>query len=332
MNPFMPSAIAVRRGPIKLRLLEAALVLAAALPGCTWTRVHGDERPPPPAHAVDPALFDYAAPSAPPERVGSAREGSTEVETLRFAATPGARFEALTAHAYRPEGTGAGPSVLVFPILGGEYEVSTMFARWLADQGYAVLRFERPRPPLEPVGDLAAVRDYLIEATREARRALDWWRTQPRVDPERVGVLGISLGSLVGTLFLAHEPRVRVGALLIGGSDIARVLRDADEAEIVAFRRPFLEERDLSPDAFYAQATEALADVEPLHHAGRLDPARILMVSGRFDAVAPFAGASAFWEAAGRPDRMIYPAGHYSAILFLRDIEAAVLAHFRRHL
>lgn len=237
----------------------------------------------------------------------------------------------MTAHAWEPAGEGRRSSALIFPILGGDYGLQELLARWLVRAGYRTLWFERPRPPLEPPGDFSAVRAYLVDVVRESRRALDWWEREPGVDPERVALLGTSMGSVVGTLLLAAEPRFAAGALLLAGGDIPKVLAEADEEEIVAFRAA-LAERGVLGDAVREEARRALAEADPLRYAAAVDPAKALLVSGRLDDVVPFESATALWEAMGRPDRLVFWGGHYSAVLYLRDIQRATLAHFARRM
>ena len=41
------------------------------------------------------------------------------------------------------------------------------------------------------------------------RRTLDWVVARPDVAPDRVGLVGISLGAIAGTIIMAVEPRIQ---------------------------------------------------------------------------------------------------------------------------
>ena len=58
----------------------------------------------------------------------------------------------------------------------------------------------------------------------DVRRAADFLRSRPEVDPSRVGVTGISLGAIVGSTTAGVDGRFAKAVLTIGGGDLARIL------------------------------------------------------------------------------------------------------------
>jgi len=50
-------------------------------------------------------------------------------------------------------------------------------------------------------------------------RAIDLLTTRPEVDKERLGFVGISWGAITGITFVAHEPRIKAMASLVGGGN-----------------------------------------------------------------------------------------------------------------
>jgi dienelactone hydrolase len=59
--------------------------------------------------------------------------------------------------------------------------------------------------------------DFGAQAVRDLERALDALALHPEVDVGRTVYAGFSLGTLLGAVFCAGEPRVRAAALAIGG-------------------------------------------------------------------------------------------------------------------
>ena len=59
------------------------------------------------------------------------------------------------------------------------------------------------------------------QAVCDVRRAAVWLAARPDVDPERLGVSGISLGGIVSALAAAVDPAIREGAFLLAGGDLS---------------------------------------------------------------------------------------------------------------
>ncbi|MBK7975184.1 MAG: hypothetical protein IPK07_18510 [Deltaproteobacteria bacterium] len=232
---------------------------------------------------------------------------------------------------------GSDALIVVLPILGGDYSETDYFARGLADRGFATLRFDRKADVLDSEGDFQLVARRIRNTVVDVRRGIDLLASgsplarQPMAF-SRVGLLGISLGSMIGSLIAAYDPRVDATALVLTGGDFAEVLDHArDEVEVKAFLAG-LESRGYDADRIRHEAHWYLDAVDPLRHAASLDPSTTLMVQGRFDPIVPFDVGTWLWEAAHRPERVVLPTGHYSAVLFLPYIEGLIEDHFERHL
>jgi hypothetical protein len=70
----------------------------------------------------------------------------------------------------------------------------------------------RPTPAGRTILD-----EFVTQAVRDLRRLVDAGRELPQVDTERVVFAGLSLGSIVGATYVAHDPRPRAAALALGG-------------------------------------------------------------------------------------------------------------------
>jgi predicted esterase len=225
---------------------------------------------------------------------------------------PGSDGQPATAHFLLPPGPGPHAAVLVFPILAGSHVVSEALAKALVEHGFAVLHIERRQLDFEtaqgPEVPAAAFRDSI----RDARRFLDWLVTRPEIDPARIGAGGVSLGGMVAASLMGVDDRLRAGFFAMAGGGLAELLWDSTEKPVRAFRERLRARHDLEDrDAFLAFVRPWTEPVDPLRNAGRLDPARVLVISGRFDRVVPKARTEALWEALGRPRWIRLPVGHY---------------------
>jgi dienelactone hydrolase len=223
-----------------------------------------------------------------------------------------------TVHAeyFRPKREGRRPAVVVLHILGADFALSRYLASRLADQGVAALFVKLPyygerRPRGEDKRFLSTDIERSVLAVRQGicdvRRAVAWLAARPEIDPNRLGVTGISLGGIVSSVAAAVEPSIQKGAFLLAGGDLASILWEMPEA--AKYRDAWIK----SGRGF--QDLKVLTDpFDPLTYADRLRKKKIIMMAGNVDDVISPASARALWEAAGRPPITWYDCGHYSAV------------------
>lgn len=108
-------------------------------------------------------------------------------------------------------------------------------------------------------------RGFAQQAVADLRAALDHLLSSPRIDAERCAYAAFSLGSIVGSLFLAVDERPRAAALALGGGGFGP------------------------------------ADLDPVRFIGALSPRPLLMLNARQDVVVPISAAQALFEAAREP-------------------------------
>jgi dienelactone hydrolase len=299
--------------------------------GCTSTP---PPTPPPPAPAVRTAPPDLRPPPFDPAQFHETSEPITveghwilhlytwlhardyEVRRVEF---PGSDAETAVAHLSLPPGEGPHPAVLVFPILAGSHVVSEGLAKALVRRGYAVLRVERRPlfPDDDPVSDFETPTRQLRQALLDGRRLLDWLEWHPRIDAQRLATAGVSLGGIMAATLMGLDPRVQGGFFIMAGGGLAELLYDSRERPVRAFRNRALATLDEpSRDAFVEKARRHTQHLDPLAYAHRIDPRRVLLVSGRFDRVVPPERTTELWEALGRPVWRRFPAGHYQLFPF----------------
>jgi dienelactone hydrolase len=117
--------------------------------------------------------------------------------------------------------------------------------------------------------------DFALQAVRDLERALDALALHPEVDAERTAYAGFSLGTILGALFCAGEPRVRAAALAIGGGGIGP------------------------------------AEADPAHHIARFAPRPLLFVNATLDQRVSRERAERLHAAAGEPKQVLwFECGH----------------------
>ncbi|MBI1851403.1 MAG: hypothetical protein HYR85_13770 [Planctomycetes bacterium] len=232
---------------------------------------------------------------------------------------------------YVPAGAHRAPVVLVSPILKGDYALERLLARALAGAGFSAVVLHQPREILDADDGPRELERLMRHNVVEARAVIDWLEGRPEIDPRRIGVLGVSLGSIKSAILLAVEPRVQAGVLVITGGDVAGILEDSVEREV----RRWVEKRA-------ARSNEGEADViddvraafvdDPLALARFVDPREVLLVLARFDHSIPYGYGLRLQRALRGARTIVYPTGHYTLVLFLPAVEDALIHFFRERL
>src|SRR6266446_5087248 len=130
---------------------------------------------------------------------------------------------------YRPNGPGPFPGVIVLDITGGNQMLSRSIATHLAQNKIAALFMQMAyygprRPPGSNLRLLSVNFNHSMGAVRQTvldiRQTAAWLESRPEIDAKRLGVLGTSLGSFMGTLAAEMEPKVKRVAVLLGGGGV----------------------------------------------------------------------------------------------------------------
>jgi len=205
----------------------------------------------------------------------------------------------MPAQLYVPTGTGRLPGVLVFHTAAGPGPNVEAFARDLAAAGFVTM-----------TPDVFSLHDFGPDGRTDhplvlgdARGALDHLRAHPRVDPERIGVVGFSFGGRLAFLLTALAPeRIRAAVVYYA------------VASHQALARP-LSGRAAGAEPLTNRAAEVLAPIL-IHHGESdgnvpVDQARLLhralAAAGKPSTLHTYPGADHLFNFALGPDVRFYP-------------------------
>jgi dienelactone hydrolase len=222
------------------------------------------------------------------------------------------------------------PAVVLLHWLGGNFSTLEIIGQRLAEQGIATLMLYMPgygpRVAKDAPKDKLAHRDMdamiatMRQAVLDVRRAGDWLARRPDVEPSRIGLVGISLGAVVGSLTAGVDDRFGRSVFLIGGGDLPAIVMNGSKETAAAKER--LEKEGLTVDKLRG----LWKDVDPLTFASRVRPQEILLINAEADEVIPRECTERLQSAMGSPEIRWFKGGHY-ALLFqlgkaLKDITA----------
>ncbi len=228
-------------------------------------------------------------------------------EHVVFSSTHDERVPALLFLPVKAQGPS--PCVLALHGLGGDKESLRLLGALLCPLGIAVLAYDaqyhgerrQPAPILSPF--LYRSRDALIQTVVDGRRAIDYLCTRPEIDHQRIGLVGLSMGGILGGVLAGVEPRLKVAALLVAGGGWGDILRLSDHPVAKALR-----ESGLDPQG----VQQALDPVDPSHFVSRIPARPLLFINGRNDEIVPPATSEALQSLAAAPTTEVQwlEAGH----------------------
>ncbi len=221
------------------------------------------------------------------------------------------RVEFTSMHEHRvpailsiPAGVARPPVALILHGVTGSKDAPYVRAisRLLREAGFATIAIDsmyhgdRARPDRDPrFHNFTSYtnRDAAVQTALDCMRALDYTASRDNLDAGRIGFVGFSQGTIVGTPFCARDERVRAVALVVGGGNFLRMYPPA--------RNPAARER-----------AERIAEtIDPVHHVGLLSPRPLLMVNATRDELIPRECTEDLFAAAGEPKRILwYEATH----------------------
>lgn len=280
----------------------------------------------PALYRLGPADFPYSL-----KRLHGVK-GAYTVYSLQFPSpvkSPHDENNIVHARFYLPEGKGPFPATVVLDILAGSETIPKLMADHLARNGVAALHvympFYGPRKPkgtklkmLSP--DLLITLPAIRQAVLDLRVANAWLLTRKDVDPDRLGISGTSLGSLVSALTAAIEERYRKVVILLGGGGFVDSFYSHPQAKKMV-------------EAFEAAggnkdfARYIFAPYDPITWASRLSGRDVLIMAGSQDEVILPEMTKKLWEKAGQPELVWFDCTHLGAVRFLPDALKRIADH-----
>jgi dienelactone hydrolase len=267
----------VHRAAVVLGVLTALLA-----PGC------GD------GGAGDPLSYDAEAPLAVERGTRSARDGVV-VQEVSYASGDDRVDGYLVSHSAAGERL---PAVVFLHGAGGDRSEQLESARALARRGAIALTVTAPSRGKTAPADLTTAElvrwqgGTIAADIVAARRGLDLLAADDRVDADRLGVVGWSMGGRLAATVAGVDERVRATVLMSVGAASVDEYVGAAPAELQGVVR------------------EVLEPIDPLTHVAHARGAMLLQ-AGRRDEVVPQEALHAVIAAAPAGTKAVwYPAGH----------------------
>lgn len=268
------------------------------------------------------------------EKTHELKFSGVDIFKLRFPSpVESPHIENNTVHCefFVPRGKTNVPAVIVLDILDGAQVVSRGEAMWLAQNDVAALVVQMAyygprRPTKERVRLLSPDVEHSVKAITQTvldcRRAAAWLATRPEVDSNKLGIVGTSLGSFVGGVVAAAEPRLKSVCLLLGGGGLVDAFYNHPKAAPFRAINEFL-------GGNLDNLKRLIAPVDPITYAKSLKDKRLLLIAASRDDVVPPEAMKRLWEATGQPKILWLDATHVGAAAFVFPTMQAVIKHIK---
>ncbi len=302
--------------------------------GCAYAPVRTPVQEAAPLPAEVAAYYDY--PDHTPEAtIEPVRDGLAHHEFLvRFPLStsgfeptePEVEFEWFESTA-----PGRRAAILFNPILGGDYPLERGICRFLARTGVHVALVHRDTLKISPEQSLDRIELLLRQGIIRIRQIVDWMAAHERVDPDRLGSFGISMGAIASVITAAVEPRLKVHVAALAGGSIPDILTGSNDRLLATPRKKYLDRNEMTLDTMDALLREYVR-TDPIAVAPYVDPDNLLMFIALFDRTIGRANSLRLRSALRHPRTVFLPSGHYTAYFLLPYIQYEGLRFLRRRL
>ncbi len=244
--------------------------------------------------------------------------------------TPFESNNVILAYGFEP----AKPSkaaAIVLPIANGRnLMLEKAVALYLANQGIVGVvmpmpyQFDRGRDAKSANAmDLADAKTGLNlffqgteQAVSDVRRLRQWLVSRRGIDPDKVGLVGISLGSIVASVTYSIDDRFSAAVLVLCGGDLPEVIWHGSR-ETRGLKKAII---GMGHDLEWTR--EMLRPIDPLTYATPQRGEGVLMVNAKDDEVFPSDSTMKLNHAYGDAQLLMLPGDHYSVAIFLPAVLA----------
>ncbi len=234
----------------------------------------------------------------------------------------------VRATVFQTAAKGPTPAVIVLHGLKmGRTPLEERLCRELNRRGITALLMELPyhmsrTPPGMKSGEVFTSGEFrdtskaLEQAIADVSACADWLADQPNIDGSKLGIVGISLGAIVGLSASQHVPRIAACVSLLGSGDLPYIYK---RGWITAAKYIQVRKRGVTTETM----KNWLGDIDPLYCAGKNPNCKVYMIAARHDPIIPPAATKRTWVAFGRPPITWLNSGHHSAFLAVTKMFAA---------
>ncbi len=239
----------------------------------------------------------------------------------------------VLAEYFQPLDTSGAPLVILFHGISDQLLIPCkLLARSLVKKGMACFVlysvFHSRRMPYEVKSRYPSLtpeewfEHYVISVT-DVRQAIDWAKSRPEIDTEKVGVIGISFGGFISAISMGIDNRIKAGVFLIAGGNSQKIghfgRKHAKRKSYNVTEEEYHQDQQVYQQYLNEVAERGLENVIPPKSSFLIDPMTyghclqerpVLMLNALWDEYIPKEATLDLWEASGKPAISWFPGTH----------------------
>jgi cephalosporin-C deacetylase-like acetyl esterase len=205
------------------------------------------------------------------------------------------------------------PVVILLHGYGGDKDDLMEAAEPLAQRGYAAVAIDAQYHGERKVegknmysADTEMTTQAFVQTVIDVRRLIDHLETRDDVDASRIGLVGGSMGALLGTIASGVDARIDAVVLIVGGGNMTLMISESQLTRVIEIRSELAQAgRRIEDEA------KDLECIDPINFIDQISPRPVLMINGRNDDIVPASSNRALHSKARGPKKIIwYDTGH----------------------
>jgi hypothetical protein len=203
-------------------------------------------------------------------------------------------------------------TVILLPPTGGENVLDQKYALALCDAGFRIVLVKSWEGDTDVELGMGMHDRGAIRVVTAVRHVVEWLQPLP---PEKLGIMGTSVGGISASLILGFEPRISAGYLIVAGGGMSHIIAHSGESTLARLREMRMKEYGFAHVEDYEAALRQNVRIDPLDFVGYSGPKKVAMVIAEEDGTVATSAQDALWEAYSRPQVLRYRADHFWAIV-----------------
>jgi hypothetical protein len=219
----------------------------------------------------------------------------------------------VTFDFYEQKSSGKFPTILMCPILSGIDPSVTSFANYFSNNGFNCAIVHNQNLDRESE-DPEYMEKILRQVIVDNRQILDYLEVQDRVEKNKFGIFGVSMGALKAVVSAGVDDRFVAGVYILGGGSMADIFCSSDEPTIRLHRKKL--QKKYSIKEIHSGIMKNI-ESDPLQVAKYIDARQTLMYIGLFDKTVPRKCGDKLLKEIGNPEHVYTFGNHYTSMVYL---------------
>lgn len=230
----------------------------------------------------------------------------------------------IKAKAFIPAGSNV-PVVFMLPPLGGMNQLDQAMGETFCKNNIAAILIITgltglDSPELVPVSD----HDHTHRRVASAiKGGIIVTRSLPQINSEKVGLFGVSLGGILGSVAYGVIPEISAATFLVNGGDVPYILTYSDQKSIIRIKNARMAEQNLKTDEEYEAYLRNNLTLDPMHFAKLIDADSTKLFLSKTDLSVPSAKQMEYYNAIGAPrETSFFSLSHINTIVSVLGVGA----------